>query len=97
MLLKGVTTMTPVMPALTEGVCPLAFPVLSNHRDAAKATLERLGVAVTVQWTLSRDLGRECTNSHRLSQRMMTLPIYPDLGSRTLERLGDAVRNGVLQ
>lgn len=96
-VVSGVPTMTPTMESLGDGVCPLGFPVIVQHRDSAKAELEKLRVPVTMQWTLARDLGGECTNSHRLSRQMMTLPVYPELTARTRERVSGAVRGGLLE
>jgi len=96
-LLKELPTMTPVMATLGNGVCPLGFPVLAQHRDSTKAALERLRVPVTVEWRLSHDLGSDCANSHQLSHHMMTLPVYPALTSRIRERVADAVEKGILR
>jgi len=86
--------LSPVMSRLGEGVCPLGFPALAEDRDALKSELERAGVPVTVHWALPPGVGLECANSQRLSRRMMTLPVYPELDRRAAERAPDILARG---
>jgi perosamine synthetase len=70
---------TSVLGKLDSGVCPTGFPILAANRDAMLDRLWKLAVPAHVQWTLSPNVGSECSNSHRLSRQIMTLPIYPEL------------------
>jgi dTDP-4-amino-4,6-dideoxygalactose transaminase len=82
----------PVMTGTAEDVCPLGFPVMAKDRDDVKSCLQGVGVPVTVHWVLDPGVGAECSNSHRLSRRMMTLPLYPDLTAGGKERAADVLR-----
>lgn len=88
---KETGAFTPLFSELGAGVCPLGFAAQAPDRDLVRGRLERFGVAVKVHWRLQADLGRECVNSHRLSQELMTLPVYPELTARTREVLQDSL------
>ena len=91
-LLEGAPSVKPLMPDIDAGVCPLGFPVTAKHRDALKAGLEKAGVPVTVHWRLPGGLSEECSNSLRLSQHMLTLPVYPLLTAGARKRAAEALR-----
>jgi dTDP-4-amino-4,6-dideoxygalactose transaminase len=93
-LVRRSSDMTPVMNAIGEGVCPLGFPVTSSQRDSLRDGLKGAGVPVTVHWALPPGVGDECPNSQRLSRRMMTLPLYPELTARIKERAAETLSRG---
>jgi len=77
----------PLFGSLPEGVCPLGFPITSADRDSLLSMARRQGVNLMVHWRLPSGLGSECRNSHSLSARTVTLPIYPDLPPRHRQAL----------
>ncbi len=80
---------TPVVPELPEGACPFGFPVLIDERDSWKARLVEAGVPATVHWVLPPTVGSDCPTSRRLSERMMTLPVHPQLSPAIQARAAD--------
>jgi perosamine synthetase len=77
----------PLFGSLPAGVCPLGFPLTGADRDSLMSMARRQGVNLMVHWRLPSGLGSECRNSHSLSARTVTLPIYPDLPPRHREAL----------
>jgi dTDP-4-amino-4,6-dideoxygalactose transaminase len=82
---KRTNLFTPVFSDLPSGVCPLGFPVEVKHRDLLKSRLQKEGIFLKIHWDLPEAIGREFVNSHKLSGRMLTLPIYPELGRKECE------------
>ena len=78
---------TPVFDTLPPGVCPLGFPVRAHDRQSLRARLEGAGVPLKIHWHLPPAVGPEFTNSHQLSARILTLPVYPDLSRRERDRI----------
>jgi hypothetical protein len=89
-------TVSPVLGPIPDGVCPLGFPALVQDRPTFQTHLEALGVPTKVHWNLLPHLGAECRNSHRLSQHMLTLPVYPELTNQIKASVDDALRSGRL-
>lgn len=87
----------PVMAGMAGDVCPLGFPVMAKYRDEVKSFLQGAGVPVTIHWALDPGTGSGCSNSHRLSRQMMTLPLFPDLTASGKERASDALRGRCCQ
>jgi dTDP-4-amino-4,6-dideoxygalactose transaminase len=81
----------PVFPALEPGVCPLGFAATAVDRDVVKSRLEGHGVDVKIHWRLPPGVGEGHRTSERLSQQIMTLPVYPELDPDTRNRLRDAL------
>ncbi len=77
----------PVFGKLPPGVCPLGFPVKINNRDQVRSQLQKDGVFLKVHWNLPDTVGAEHVNSRRLSTQMITLPIYPELGTKERESI----------
>lgn len=78
----------PVFDGLPDGVCPLGFPITTTEdRDSLMSGAHSRGIDLMIHWRLPPGLGSECKNSHVLSARTLTLPIYPDLSPRQRETL----------
>ena len=90
-LVMGSSGLTPVMPDLGEGVCPLGFPATLRERDGVNAALNDVGVPARIHWRLPHDIGADCPNSHRLSRQMITLPVYPELTDGAKARAADVL------
>ena len=91
-LMAGTPGVKALMPDIEGAVCPLGFPATALKRDAVRARLERAGLPVTVHWRLPGGVSEGCPNSLRLSQCMLTLPVYPLLTAGARERAAEALR-----
>jgi dTDP-4-amino-4,6-dideoxygalactose transaminase len=80
----------PLYNHIPVGVCPLGFPVKVENRDFVKARFQKEAIYLKTHWQLPRTVGREFVDSRRLSAKMLTLPVYPDLdrrGRETIQKL----------
>jgi dTDP-4-amino-4,6-dideoxygalactose transaminase len=65
----------------------LGFPVVVDGRDLIKSRLEAQNTFLKVHWRLPEAVGPEFTGSHLLSQRTLTLPVYPEIAPGERERI----------
>ncbi len=81
-----------LFPALPDGVCPLALPVLVDRRDAVERGMRMAGIEVYVfgrrLHPLFADL--ELKEARRLSERAIALPIHQLLGPEEIHRVAEA-------
>jgi perosamine synthetase len=83
----------PMLPALTDGVCPLGLPVLCEDREYARRYFLKLGVNVRAYW---ERLPAEVTNAefpdaHKLSREILILPVHQSLTETQLEHVASAI------
>ncbi|HEY6362987.1 MAG TPA: DegT/DnrJ/EryC1/StrS family aminotransferase [Vicinamibacterales bacterium] len=73
----------PVFPTLTEGICPLFFPVFVPDKHAAAEALRSRGVDALEFWNESVETGGEMSPHARFLRRhVLELPIHQDLTPR---------------
>ena len=86
-----------VFPALPAGVVPLGFPVMLAERDRVRRALFREQIFPPVHWRLAGTVPEEFAESHRFSNRMMTLPCDQRYALDDMHRMADvfldALRN----
>lgn len=78
-IVAGLDGVSPLVSTLEPGMCPLGFPVIADDRDRLLQLLRSRGVPATVHWRLSPAVGSDCRNSHAVSTKCLTLPVFPDL------------------
>jgi dTDP-4-amino-4,6-dideoxygalactose transaminase len=82
------SAITPLFPALPDGVCPLFFPVLVPDKAEAAHTLRRRGVDVIEFWNDPVGDGREMGPHARFFRtHVLELPIHQDLGPRHISHI----------
>jgi dTDP-4-amino-4,6-dideoxygalactose transaminase len=93
---QGITSnnpaLTPMFNDLPSGVCPLGFALRAKNRESLEWRAQEMGIHLRVHWRLDANLGSQCSTSHELSKDILTLPIYPELGSRERD-----VLTGIMQ
>lgn len=81
------------------------FAVLSSQRDALKTELAARRISTGIHYPLPihlqppyRDLGLHAGDrpaAERITQRVLSLPMYPELTKEQMERIAEAVRDAV--
>jgi perosamine synthetase len=84
----------PIYDSLPAGVCPLGFPVKIKNRNEVRQRLQDCGVYLKVHWRMPAAIGADFADSHALSAQMLTLPVYPELGSRELAQITRIIGQG---
>lgn len=97
--LRDLPGIRPLYPALPDGVCPWAYPLLASDADGLAARLGAAGVPVL---RFGRPLWQgvdaaTCANAVHLSQQVLALPCHQELQPRELDWLIDATRKAVEQ
>ena len=77
----------PVFPDLPDQVCPFGFPVLVEQQAVLETRARKAGMPLSVHWRLEKNLAPECSTSHQLSKRMLTLPLFPYITDKKREAL----------
>lgn len=95
--LRGLPGIRPLYPALPDGVCPWAYPLLVEDADGLAARLGAAGVPVL---RFGRPLWQgvdaaTCPNAVHLSQQVLALPCHQELRPRELDWLIAATRKAV--
>lgn len=95
--LRGLPGVQPLYPALADGVCPWAYPLLAVDADGLAARLGAAGVPVL---RFGRPLWQGvdaaiCPNAVHLSQHVLALPCHQELRPRELDWMIDATREAV--
>lgn len=81
----------PVFDELDPEVCPMGCPVLSERRDALAKGLLKIGVAAKIHWRLPPSIEPTFVNSLALSNKILTLPVYPELTWKDRARLSSMI------
>jgi hypothetical protein len=84
-----------VFPALPAEVVPLGFPVMLAERDRVRRALFREQIFPPVHWPLAGTVPEEFAESHRFSDRVMTLPCDQRYGPDDMQRAIDVFLNAV--
>jgi len=95
--LRGLPGIRPLFPALPDGVCPWAYPLVAIDADGLA---ERLGAAGVPVIRFGRPLWQgvdaaTCPNAAHLSQHVLALPCHQELRVRELDWLVAATRKAV--
>jgi len=95
--LRGLPGIRPLYPALPDGVCPWAYPLLVEDADGLAARLGAAGVPVV---RFGRPLWQgvdaaTCANALHLSGHVLALPCHQELRPRELDWLIEAARQAV--
>lgn len=74
---------------LPPGVCPLALPILVEHREAARRRLLAAGVNVRAYWEqLPKAVSVEAfADAHYVADRILVLPVHQSLSPRQMDHL----------
>lgn len=83
----------PMASSLPDGVCPLGLPVLALNREASRAHFLRRGINVRAYWErLPREVRpEEFPESHRLSERILILPVHQSMTERQVDHVIRAI------
>ncbi len=93
--LEGIPQVRPLRPALEDGVCPWAFPVLLDDRPDTDFRLRNAGVPLfTFGETLHPrvDAGVKAPNSRALSRNLLCLPVHQRLAGDDVAAYCGAIR-----
>jgi dTDP-4-amino-4,6-dideoxygalactose transaminase len=67
----------------------MGCPVLSDRRDELVERLRSIGIAAKIHWRLPPSIESAFANSRDLSNKMLTLPVYPELTRKDRERMSN--------
>jgi hypothetical protein len=76
---------------LPENITPLGFPIRIDHRDQVRHALFKKNIYPPIHWTLTGFVPEEFSESHQLSQEMMTLPCDQRYSEEDMTYLADTV------
>ena len=85
---EGIVGVRPLYEKLTEGVCPLAFPLLVSDRDACVEVLQARGISAFPWWAGFHRTGIDWSqfpDACWLKRHLLTLPIHQGLNDRHLK------------
>lgn len=97
-LLKAIPSLsglTPCFPALPEGICPLAFPVLALGRKNLHVTLRSKGIPAFTWGGLMYHASpiAELPEADFLYQNLVLLPIHQSMEEADLQRMVEIMAN----
>jgi len=72
---------------LPSGVCPLGFPILIKNRNQVKKILVQNKIYPPIHWELSAKVKKEFTESGKISDHILTIPIDQRYSNQDLERV----------
>jgi dTDP-4-amino-4,6-dideoxygalactose transaminase len=84
----GVTTLHDTLP---DGVCPLFFPILVDHKHDAADVLRSRGVDALEFWNHGADHAEAGPNTRHLREHVLGIPIHQDLTPRHIEYVAEQV------
>lgn len=91
-LLGNVEGIRPLYTVLSDDVYPLGFPIISERRDALRAFLVQNKIYCPVHWALPDEIPQhEFSESHWLSQRILTIPCDQRYTMADMTRVADAI------
>ncbi len=84
----------PLFNELPAGVCPLFYPVVTEHKAEVFARLKAMGIQVVDFW---RDYHPDCRpedfpETMRVRNQIVEIPCHQDLDAQTMDRVASAVR-----
>jgi dTDP-4-amino-4,6-dideoxygalactose transaminase len=90
-----------VPPEQDDGHVYHLFPVLAENRDVLQRHLKQQGVETLVHYpvpiprqaALAREQPADCPVATRVCDRVLSLPLYPALGSEAIDQIVAAVRS----
>jgi hypothetical protein len=94
-LLPSIPGIERLFTTLPDHVCPLAFPIIVQDRDAWLPSLRQAGIDA-VPWWAGFHQGIDWTGLPEavfLKQHIITLPIHQDLDEQAVEFIGRTVRH----
>lgn len=79
-LLKDKKLFTILFPELPEGVCPMAFPILVDNRDAIRLAMYRRGIDAGAFWKGYHDAFplKEFPDARYLKDHLLIMPIHQE-------------------
>ncbi len=80
-----------IFPELPEGVVPLGFPVRVAKRDLLRRSLFERQIFPPHHWPIHGVVPPSFSESHRLSQEIMTIPCDQRYGNEDMQRIADLV------
>jgi hypothetical protein len=80
-----------VFSGLSENITPLGFPVRIDHRDLIRHALFKKNIYPPIHWTITGVVPDEYSESHQLSQEMMTLPCDQRYSEEDMTYLADTL------
>jgi dTDP-4-amino-4,6-dideoxygalactose transaminase len=85
--LAGGCKMEPVFTNLPAGICPQGFPVLVPNSADLMRRMEKHRIFLKKHWPLPAAMEETAPVSWKISQSIVTLPIYSQLSSENVERI----------
>jgi dTDP-4-amino-4,6-dideoxygalactose transaminase len=77
----------PVFATLPDDVCPQGLPIwIRNGRELVR-DLQDFDVFLKVHWPMHARMKERCPTAFEVAQSILTLPIYPGLRARDMERI----------
>ena len=77
---------------LTDGVCPLFFPLLVSNKKEAAQLLEHRGIETIEFWNLATSESTKYnSDSEFLRRHLLEVPIHQDLESETVQYIADQI------
>jgi dTDP-4-amino-4,6-dideoxygalactose transaminase len=90
--LKNVDYIRPLYTELSDGVCPLGFPVLTEKRDDLVRHLIKHRIYPPIHWKLPNSVDRaEFYESWYISEHILTLPIDQRYDLASMSRIVEAI------
>jgi len=80
-----------IFPTIESGVVPLGFPVRFRNRDQIRQTLFDHEIYPPVHWQIAGIVPSRYTDSHRLSNNIMTIPCDQRYDRKDMERISKIV------
>ena len=91
-MLSNVEGVRPLFPVLPDDVYPLGFPVVADCRDELRTYLAQNKIYCPIHWALPDGIpADEFPESHRLSQRILTIPCDQRYTVSDMTKVGKAV------
>ena len=80
-----------IISGLTENITPLGFPIRIDHRDQIRHALFKKDIYPPIHWTITGIVPDKYSESHQLSQDMMTLPCDQRYSEEDMTYLADTL------
>lgn len=72
---------------LDQATCPLGFPIWVKNPIELQHKMEQHNIFLKIHWPLAPEVAKANTTAKRISQTIITLPIYPGLKEKDLHRV----------
>jgi len=85
--LQGFNNIKFLYPSLSEGVCPLCFPILTDNRDKIRINLLKKGINLRAFWDiLPQEISSsDYSTSYQVAEKILLLPVHQSLDKRHLD------------